>query len=116
MSTKLFAIAAIAVTGLFVGGSSAAFAQGRDYDDRTPGHQMQDQGGRRGYPGASGYAPGHQRRHMGDRDRDDRYGYRDDRTYRYSRHRSDRDRDSYRGYRDRDTYRDYRDRDSYRRD
>jgi hypothetical protein len=114
MSTRFFTIAAIAVAGLLVSAASASLAQGRDVEG-TPGHRVQEQGSRPGYPGASGYAPGHQRRYMGDRDRDDRFRDRDNRSYRYSRHRGDRDRDIYRGDRDRDTYRGDRNRDTYRR-
>jgi hypothetical protein len=97
MSMKSLAIAAVAAVGLVAGTSSAVLAGDRDRGG-PPGHQMQEYGSKHGYPGASGYAPGHERRATRDRDRDDwRYGDRDH-NRRYSRDRYDRDRD-------RDTYR-----------
>ncbi len=113
MRSNFLTIAAIGVASVLA--ANGAFAQGRDFE-RTPGS-----------PGASAYAPGHQRRDMGDRDRDYRYGDRDDRSSRYSRYRGDRDRDyrygdrddrssrysRYRSDRDRDMFRGDRDRGGY---
>ena len=56
MTTKLLAIALAA--GLLVGTGASGFAQSPT-SEKTPGHQMQDQGSVKGSPGASGYAPGH---------------------------------------------------------
>ncbi|MGY3695071.1 hypothetical protein ACVIGA_005151 [Bradyrhizobium sp. USDA 3240] len=36
--------------------STAVFAQG--VSNKSPGHEMQDRGSKKGSPGASGYAPG----------------------------------------------------------
>jgi hypothetical protein len=41
-----------------VASAPAAFAQG--VSSKTPGHEMQDKGSKKGSPGASGYAPGQQ--------------------------------------------------------
>ena len=70
--------------------TTAIYAQAPRGDSATPGHRMQDQGSVPGHPGASGFAPGHDRDDLkrdrddrttgvGDRDRDDmRRGDRDD--------------------------------------
>jgi hypothetical protein len=58
---------------------SFAFAMAADSDrgnsENAPGQQMQEKGSVSGHPGASGYAPGHDRDDLGKgtlRDRDDR--------------------------------------------
>jgi hypothetical protein len=40
----------------FVVSAPAVFAQG--VSSKTPGHEMQEKGSKKGSPGASGYAPG----------------------------------------------------------
>jgi hypothetical protein len=116
MERKLFVIAA--AMGLMLG-TTAVQAQMRGDRDTggTPGHMMQEKGPVPGHPGASGYAPGH--------DRDANKGDRDDRMHRGDRDdrmtgAGDRD-DSRRG--DRDEFRkgdrdDFRkgDRDDFRKD
>jgi hypothetical protein len=59
MTTKLLAIALAA--GLLVGTGASGFAQSPT-SEKTPGAQMQDKGSVKGSPGASGYAPGHQKK------------------------------------------------------
>jgi hypothetical protein len=49
------AMIAISTAALIVS-APAAFAQG--VSSKTPGHEMQDKGSKKGSPGASGYAPG----------------------------------------------------------
>jgi hypothetical protein len=50
-----FGIAAIAAAALIASGS-VALAQGAS--SKSPGHEMQEHGSKKGSPGASGYAPG----------------------------------------------------------
>ncbi len=50
-------IALLAATTM-VGGAMAAEQNGASA--RSPGHEMQEHGIRKGSPGASGYAPGHE--------------------------------------------------------
>lgn len=50
--------ATMLVGGAWVGGASATEQNGASA--RSPGHEMQDRGSRKGSPGASGYAPGHE--------------------------------------------------------
>ena len=57
MNAKIVSIAAAA--GLLIGSTAIGYAQ-NPARDSSPGHEMQDKGGKRGSPGASGYAPGHQ--------------------------------------------------------
>ena len=48
-----------------IGTASLAFAQGYNSNTaNTPGHQMQQKGSVPGSPGASGYAPGHTKKHV----------------------------------------------------
>ena len=54
---KRIMIALVAATTL-TGGAMAAEQNGASA--RSPGHEMQDHGSRKGSPGASGYAPGHE--------------------------------------------------------
>jgi hypothetical protein len=54
---KRITIAVLAVTTL-AGGAMAAEQPGASA--RSPGHEMQESGSRKGSPGASGYAPGHE--------------------------------------------------------
>jgi hypothetical protein len=62
-----------AAAGLVMGATAVQAQAPRDRDSgATPGHMMQEHGNVPGHPGASGYAPGH--------DRDDMKGDRDDRT------------------------------------
>jgi hypothetical protein len=49
------AIIALSAVAIAVSGP-VAVAQG--VSSKTPGHEMQDKGSKRGSPGASGYAPG----------------------------------------------------------
>jgi hypothetical protein len=53
---KLAIIAVFAAA--LVTSAPAAFAQGAS--SKTPGHEMQDKGSKKGSPGASGYSPGHE--------------------------------------------------------
>src|SRR5690349_10155714 len=52
-----FAIVAVSTVAL-IASAPAVFAQGAS--SKTPGHEMQDRGSKKGSPGASGYAPGHE--------------------------------------------------------
>jgi hypothetical protein len=52
-----FAIVAVSAAAL-IASAPAVFAQG--VSSKTPGHEMQAHGSKKGSPGASGYAPGHQ--------------------------------------------------------
>lgn len=54
MKSTIIALSAIA----FIAAAPAVFAAG--VSSKTPGHQMQAKGSKKGSPGASGYAPGHQ--------------------------------------------------------
>jgi hypothetical protein len=45
-------------TACLVASTTAVLAQG--VSNKTPGHEMQDKGSKKGSPGASGYAPGHE--------------------------------------------------------
>jgi hypothetical protein len=38
--------------------ASATVAMAQGVSDKSPGHEMQDKGSKKGSPGASGYAPG----------------------------------------------------------
>ena len=40
----------------------AAFAEDKDASSSSPGHQMQEHGSKEGSPGASGHAPGHEKK------------------------------------------------------
>ena len=55
-------IVALSVIAL-VGTAPAVFAQG--VSSKTPGHEMQIKGPKKGHPGASGYSPGHKMHAMG---------------------------------------------------
>ena len=78
-TTPMLATASI----LILGATSVAIGaeMGRGTSGETPGHEMQEHGSVPGHPGASGYAPGHNRdaddvrgkrtTGAGDRDRDD---------------------------------------------
>lgn len=55
-------IIALSATALIVT-APAVFAQG--VSSKTPGHEMQAKGSKKGHPGASGYAPGHEMQAMG---------------------------------------------------
>jgi hypothetical protein len=52
-----FAIVAVSMAAL-IASAPAVFAQGAS--SKTPGHEMQDRGSKKGSPGASGYTPGHE--------------------------------------------------------
>jgi hypothetical protein len=52
MRLAIITLSAIAI----VTSAPVAFAQG--VSSKTPGHEMQEKGSKRGSPGASGYAPG----------------------------------------------------------
>jgi hypothetical protein len=52
MRIAIVALSAAAI----VASAPIAFAQG--VSSKTPGHEMQDRGSKKGSPGASGYAPG----------------------------------------------------------
>jgi hypothetical protein len=54
MKSAVIAISAAAL----IASAPAVFAQGAS--SKTPGHEMQDRGSKKGSPGASGYAPGHE--------------------------------------------------------
>src|SRR6478735_3964268 len=54
MRLAIIALSAVAI----VTSAPVAFAQG--VSSKTPGHEMQDRGSKKGSPGASGYAPGHE--------------------------------------------------------
>jgi hypothetical protein len=50
-------LAMIAIsTAALIASGPVAFAQG--VSNKTPGHEMQEKGSKKGSPGASGYAPG----------------------------------------------------------
>jgi hypothetical protein len=51
------AIIAVSAAAL-VASAPMVFAQG--VSSKSPGHEMQDRGSKKGSPGASGYAPGHE--------------------------------------------------------
>ena len=51
------AIIAVSAAALIVS-APVAFAMGAS--SKTPGHEMQHKGSKKGSPGASGYAPGHE--------------------------------------------------------
>ena len=55
-------IVALSVIAL-VGTAPSVFAQG--VSSKTPGHEMQIKGSKKGHPGASGYSPGHKMHAMG---------------------------------------------------
>lgn len=44
-----------------------AFAQTNPTPGKTPGHEMQQKGSKKGQPGASGYSPGHEMQEKGSR-------------------------------------------------
>jgi hypothetical protein len=46
------------LTAALIALAPTVFAQGAS--SKTPGHEMQDRGSKKGSPGASGYAPGHE--------------------------------------------------------
>lgn len=50
-------IIALSATAL-IATAPAVFAQG--VSSKTPGHEMQNKGSKKGHPGASGYSPGHE--------------------------------------------------------
>jgi hypothetical protein len=52
MRLAIITLSAVAI----VASAPVAFAQG--VSSKTPGHEMQDKGSKKGSPGASGYAPG----------------------------------------------------------
>ena len=54
MKTKIIALSA----AVLMATAPAVFAQG--VSSKTPGHEMQQKGSKKGQPGASGYAPGHE--------------------------------------------------------
>ncbi|MBB4382947.1 hypothetical protein GGD61_007645 [Bradyrhizobium sp. SBR1B] len=54
MKRMIIALSAIAL----IGTAPAVFAQGMS--SKTPGHEMQTKGSKKGHPGASGYSPGHE--------------------------------------------------------
>ena len=51
------AIAILAAAGLLLTTANPSFAA-KGASTKSPGHQMQAKGSLKGYPGASGYAPG----------------------------------------------------------
>ena len=59
---KKFALTAAAI-GLFIGSVGVALAQDKDRgrSEGAPGQEMHEHGSVPGSPGASGYAPGHDR-------------------------------------------------------
>ncbi|WP_439392488.1 hypothetical protein ACRQ5Q_23670 [Bradyrhizobium sp. PMVTL-01] len=57
MKTSIIALSAAVVMAT----APAVFAQG--VSSKTPGHEMQQMGSKTGQPGASSYAPGHQKKH-----------------------------------------------------
>lgn len=67
---KKLTLAAAAI-GLFISSGGLAVAQDRGMSRTAPGHEMHRHGSVPGFPGASGYAPGHRL------DRDDRRGQSD---------------------------------------
>jgi hypothetical protein len=54
MKSMIVALSVIAL----IGAAPAVFAQGAS--SKTPGHEMQTKGSKKGHPGASGYSPGHE--------------------------------------------------------
>jgi hypothetical protein len=52
-----FAIIAVS-TATLIASAATVYAQGAS--SKTPGHEMQDRGSKKGSPGASGYTPGHE--------------------------------------------------------
>ena len=54
MKSTIIALSAVAL----VAAAPAVFAQG--VSSKTPGHEMQTKGSKKGSPGASGYSPGHE--------------------------------------------------------
>ncbi|MDA9431141.1 hypothetical protein XH88_04905 [Bradyrhizobium sp. CCBAU 51627] len=48
-------------TAIVMATAPAVFAQG--VSSKTPGHEMQQMGSKKGEPGASGYTPGHKMHH-----------------------------------------------------
>lgn len=96
---------------LILGATSVAIGaeMGRGTSGETPGHEMQEHGSVPGHPGASGYAPGHNKdaddvrgkgtTGAGDRDRDDRFKGRDRDDMKLK---GDHDRDDVKVKRDRD--------------
>jgi len=94
MNRNLLVLAAAA--GLLAGTTAVQAQAARDRSGVTPGHMMQEHGNVPGHPGASGFAPGHDRDDLRKGDRDDRMtgaGDRDDmrRGDRDDMHRGDRD-------------------------
>lgn len=59
MKTTIIALSAAA----FIATGPAVFAQG--VSSKTPGHEMQAKGSKKGHPGASGYAPGREMQAQG---------------------------------------------------
>jgi hypothetical protein len=59
MKAMIIAVSVIAL----IGTTPAVFAQG--VSSKTPGHEMQTKGSKKGQPGASGYSPGHEMHAMG---------------------------------------------------
>jgi hypothetical protein len=59
MKTKIIALS----TAVLMATAPAVFAQGTS--SKTPGHEMQQKGSKKGAPGASGYAPGHEMQAQG---------------------------------------------------
>ncbi|WFU76387.1 MULTISPECIES: hypothetical protein [unclassified Bradyrhizobium] len=59
MKVIIVAVSALAL----IGTAPVVFAQG--VSSKTPGHEMQTKGSKKGQPGASGYAPGHDMQAMG---------------------------------------------------
>ncbi|MCK1744650.1 hypothetical protein IVA80_28490 [Bradyrhizobium sp. 139] len=57
MKSKIIALSAAVVMAT----APAVFAQG--VSSKTPGHEMQQTGSKKGEPGASSYAPGHKMHH-----------------------------------------------------
>jgi hypothetical protein len=55
----------LAAAGLLAASTGFGLAQSSKVDN-TPGHRMQDDGPRRGLPGASGYTPGHRMQKQND--------------------------------------------------
>ena len=61
MRLAIITLSALAI----VASAPVAFAQG--VSSKTPGHEMQDKGSKKGSPGASGYAPGQEMQAKGSR-------------------------------------------------
>jgi hypothetical protein len=65
----------VSAAALLLGSAAMAADSDRGRSEAAPGQQMQEKGSVPGHPGASGYAPGHDRDDLGKgtlRDRDDR--------------------------------------------